>query len=149
MIDSYGRGLRKCSRPAPRKKAPSTIRERLGILRPYPVLSPGWHVQARVAVDRAPRVPLRASALRVEVGELARRTGQPAPVLVDHPRVEHDAAAGALAQAEHARLLREVGQRTGGDEPEAARTVRLDRVAVAVAGDRRNDGPGGAHRLQR
>ena len=110
MIASYGRGLRKCSRPAPRKKAPSTVRERLGIPDLYP--AQGTYKRALRSAGR-PGVALRAPALRVEVGELARRAGEAAAVVVDHPRVEHDAAAGALAQAEHARLLREVGQRGG------------------------------------
>ena len=47
------------------------------------------HEQARVAVRAAAREALRAAALGVEEGELARDAREPAAVVVEHPRLEH------------------------------------------------------------
>jgi uncharacterized protein YndB with AHSA1/START domain len=74
----------------------------------------------------------RPAALGVEEGELARDAGQPGAVLVDHPRLERDAA-GRPHEAEEARLLRIVGQRRGLDQPVRPRGARRDRVGVARA----------------
>ena len=60
---------------------------------------------------------------------------------VEHPRLEHGAAARGLAHAQHARLLGVVGQRRGLHQPVAARrrVAGDDAVAVRVAGQRRDD----------
>ena len=82
--------------------------------------SPRTTNSPRVPVPRGPREALRAPALGVEERELARHAGEPAAVVVEHPRLEH-VAAPAAAQAERARLLGEVGQRGRADQPVAAR----------------------------
>ena len=66
--------------------------------------------KSRVAILMGAREVLGAAALGVEVGELARDAGEAAAVVVDHPGLQRDAAAGVSLQAEHARLLGEVGE---------------------------------------
>src|SRR4051794_28168502 len=86
--------------------------------------------EARVAILRLSGEVLRAPALRVEVGELARDAGQALAVVVDRPGLEGDAL-GRLAQAEHARLLGEVREAARADQPVAV--MPLDAVLVRIA----------------
>ena len=59
-------------------------------------------------------------ALRVEERELAGDAGEPGAVVVDHPGLERDASGGRSDEPEGARLLGEVGERRGLDEPVGA-----------------------------
>src|SRR3954452_1687835 len=123
MIASYTRGRTKCRTPAVTKARP----RRRGTRSAYE--------QARVAIGTRTGEVLRAAALRIEVGELAADAGETLAVVVDHPRLERDAVA-RLPQAEHAGLLREVGEGRRAEEPVAA--VGGDPVLVRVAVDRRD-----------
>src|SRR4051812_34025197 len=111
MIASYTAGLAKCRRPAVTKTAPRRRGIRMSMQSPV-----ARYEQPRVPIGRRAGEVLRAAALGVEVGELSRDSREPLAVVVDHPRLERDAF-GGLLDAEHARLLREVGERGGADQP--------------------------------
>ena len=103
-------------------------------------LRAGWPaVEPDVAVEWPAGEALGASALDVDVAELARDVADAAAVgdVVEHPRLEHAAAAARVAQADGAQLLGVVDQRAGRDQPVAAggRLTGDDAVAVGVAPD--------------
>ncbi len=82
-----------------------------------------------------------ASALRIEVGELARDRAQPAGEgMVEHPGLDRDTAVAVASTPQRPGLLWVVDQRRGADQPVAAGRGRAgdDPVAMDVAGDRRD-----------
>ena len=82
-------------------------------------------VQRHVAVEAAAGESLRAPALRVEVGELAGDRAEIAPEsVVEHPRLDRDAAALRPQHAERAGLLGVVDQRRRADQPVAGAAAR-------------------------
>src|SRR4051794_36762385 len=132
MIASYMRGRRECSAPAARKVTP----RRRDIRQEYAPLGVARNEETNVAVFVSAREVLRAPALRVEVGELARDAREALAVVVDHPGLQGDPVPG-LPEAEHAGLLCEVGEGGGADQPEAS--MPADAALVRVAGDGGDD----------
>src|SRR4051794_27085363 len=134
MIASYIRGRRKCRTPAATNVTPRRARGIRVMLR-----GSACDEQPRVAVRARAGEVLRAAALRVQIGELARDAGEALAVVVDHPRLKRDPGA-RLAQPEHARLLGKVGERGGAEKPVAA--AGADAVLVRVACDGGDDARG-------
>ena len=99
-------------------------------------LSPPGGTAARCGRSRRAGEALRPAALGVEVGQLAGgRRPAPRPSWSTIHVSSASRPPAVSHEPEGARLLREVGERGGADQPEAA-GVRREPVAVAMAGDR-------------